>query len=442
MNFSELNLSKQLLNALTDLGFSEATPIQQNSFNQIMSGRDVVGIAQTGTGKTFAYLLPILRQLTFSYQRNPRVIILVPTRELVVQVIESINKLSKYQTVRVAGIYGGANINTQRNLILDGLDILVATPGRMIDMLIDRVVVVNQLQKLVIDEVDEMLSLGFRTQLNRILEMMPVKRQTLLFSATLDEEIENLINNYFTEPIYIETTQRGKTVAKITQSAYAVPNFYTKVNLLEYLLTDKKTLKKVLVFCKNKTEADAVYKELAPVFEEEISIIHSNKSQPQRFEAIARFSKKDLRILIATDVIARGIDFENVSHVINFNLPLQTEDYVHRVGRTGRSGKSGEAISLVTEKEKILFEKIEQFTKQKIKLLQIPEEVEITDVLTKEERPVYKDKSLKKLPKFVPKTGAFHEKKAKNKKKHLGGKRKQETLKRKYEAQIKLRSKK
>jgi ATP-dependent RNA helicase RhlE len=433
MTFEELNINKPLLRAVKELGLTAPTPIQTIAFPAIMSGKDTVGIAQTGTGKTFAYLLPLLRVLTFSEQRTPRIVILVPTRELVAQVLGEIEKLTPYITIRTGGIYGGANINTQRKLLNTGLDILVATPGRLLDMILDRILQVKDIQKLVIDEVDEMLSLGFRPQLVRILETLPVKRQNLLFSATLDEEIEALINTFFVNPQYLELISRGTPIDKIKQSAYLVPNFYTKVNVLENLLVKDKSIKKVLVFCKNKKMVDDVYAELEPNFKEQIAVIHSNKSQPQRFAALQDFENGTIRILVATDIIARGLDIAEVSHVINFDTPAQPEDYIHRIGRTGRADKIGASITFINKLEEPFFKAIELLMNKKVAKTSLPKEVEVSDQLTKEERPVKSDKNLKKLPKLEIKTGAFHEKKAKNKKIQLGGKRRQERLRRKDE---------
>lgn len=439
MLFQELNLSKPLLRALQDLGFKSPTPIQEKAFPIIMSGRDAVGIAQTGTGKTFAYLLPVLRQLPYSEIRQPRVLILLPTRELVLQVVNEIKKLTLYQTVRVGGIYGGANINTQKQVIYDGLDILVSTPGRIMDMVLSRTLQLQHVQKVVMDEVDELMNLGFRPQLIQVLEVLPVKKQCLLFSATLNEEAEALINNYFREPVYIEVTARGSAISDIRQVAYAVPNFYSKINLLEWLLQNDTELKQVLVFIKNKKLADTIFKELDPVFPAKIGVIHSNKTQPQRTLSLQQFEEGSLRVLVATDIIARGLDFAEVSHVINFDTPLHPEEYIHRIGRTGRAGKSGNAVLFFTGAEQKNKQHIEEFLKHAIQIAEIPDGVEFTEALIAEEKPVKRDKNLAKLKKIETPTGAFHEKKAKNKKVQLGGKRRQEKLKRKREMISKLR---
>lgn len=428
--FNDLNLSKPLLRALDDLGFTSPTLIQEKSLPVLMSGRDAVGIAQTGTGKTFAYLLPILRQLGYSEQRHPRILIVVPTRELVVQVVNEIEKLTKYMTVRVYGVYGASNINTQKQKVYDGLDILVGTPGRLIDLTLSRTLQFSNIKKLVIDEVDEMLSLGFRPQLQQILDAIVHKHQNILFSATLSEEVELMINKYFNQPDYIEVISRGTPLEKIIQRAYYVPNFYTKVNLLRWLLENEKDFKRVLLFVKNKNIADDLEKELAD-YTSEIGIIHSNKSQPNRFNAVKQFQEGTFRLLIATDVIARGLDLQDVSHVLNFDLPKEPSTYIHRIGRTGRADKAGIAISFITGGDKESQKAIETLMGKKISALQLPAEVEISDELTVDEVPVTRDKNLAKNKKVeFGGGGAFHEKKAKNKKEQLGGKRRQEKQRR------------
>jgi ATP-dependent RNA helicase RhlE len=430
ITFKDLNLSKQLLRALDDIGFENPTPIQEKAFPIISSGTDAVGIAQTGTGKTFAYLLPILRQLTYSEQRQPRVLIVVPTRELVAQVVGEIEKLTKYMNVRCYGVYGASNINTQKQKVYDGLDILVATPGRLIDLTLSRTLQLGSVKKLVIDEVDEMLNLGFRAQLTQILDILPPKRQTLLFSATLNEDVELMISKYFNKPEYIELISRGTPLEKIIQHAYFVPNFNTKINLLKWLLHKEKGFSKVLLFVKSKKIADDISLALEEDFPTEIGVIHSNKSQPQRFSAVKYFDEGVHRLLIATDVIARGLDIPNVTHVVNFDIPKEASAYIHRIGRTGRADKAGNSISFITDLEKPLQEAIETLMNKKIPILKLPKELEISDELTKDEIPVTRDKNLGKAKKLVIPTGAFHEKKDKNKKEQLGGKRSQEKLRR------------
>ncbi|MEI8136270.1 MAG: DEAD/DEAH box helicase [Bacteroidota bacterium] len=439
ITFADLNLSKQLLRALDDIGFENPTPIQEKAYPIISSGADAVGIAQTGTGKTFAYLLPILKQLTYSEQRHPRILIVVPTRELVAQVVSEIEKLTKYMSVRCLGVYGGANINTQKQKVYDGLDILVATPGRLIDLTLSRTLQLTGVKKLVIDEVDEMLNLGFRAQLTQILDALPPKRQTLLFSATLNEDVELMISKYFNKPEYIELVSRGTPLEKIIQHAYFVPNFNTKINLLKGLLHHEKGFSKVLLFVKNKKIADDIYMALEEEFPTEIGVIHSNKSQPQRFAAVKYFDEGVHRLLIATDIIARGLDIPNVTHVVNFDIPKEASAYIHRIGRTGRADKAGVSMSFISEAEKPFQVAIEKLMNKKIPVVKLPKGLEISEELTKDEMPVTRDKNLGKAKKLVIPTGAFHEKKDKNKKEQLGGKRRQEKMRRLTEKYISKR---
>lgn len=430
-SFHDLNLSKQLLKALDDQGLTTPTTIQDKSFSVIMSGRDVVGIAQTGTGKTLAFLLPILNMLKYSNQNDPRVVILVPTRELVQQVVEEIEKLTNYLTIRTLGIYGGANINTQIDQIMSGVDILVATPGRFYDVILNGTLKTKTIQKLIIDEMDEMLNLGFRVQLKNILEVIPEKRQNLLFSATLDEEVESIIDDYFNTPERVEAAAPGTPVEKIRQSAFKVPNFLSKVNLIKHLFEKDETMNKVLVFTKSRKVADLLFDKITEDFPENIGVIHSNKSQNYRFNSLKNFQENKHRILIATDLVSRGLDISDVSHVINFDIPEDPTHYIHRIGRTGRADKEGIAISFVSDLDVDLYAKIETTLNSTIADSHIPEEVEITPTLLEFEKPEVP--GVNYLPKATLKNsqGAFHEKKEKNKKKNLGSKWKREQMKNK-----------
>lgn len=432
VTFQELNLSTPLLNALADLGLETPTPIQEQAFSTIMSGRDVVGIAQTGTGKTFAYLLPVLRMLNYSEQRNPRALILVPTRELVVQVVEELEKLATYINVRILGVYGGTNINTQKQLVAQGQDIIVATPGRLYDLTINRDLQLKSIQKLVIDEVDVMLDLGFRFQLNNIMELLPENRQNIMFSATMTEEVEQLINVNFRNPEKISVAASGTPLENIHQVKYRVPNYYTKVNLLKELLSEQETYNKVLIFAGNKRMADRLFDNLDQIFPEECTVIHSNKTQNYRLRSIRQFGDGFCRILIATDVMARGLDIEEISHVISFDTPAYPENYMHRIGRTGRAEKQGRSILLVTPAEEEDLEKIESLMDLQIEEQQIPEAVEISTELIPEEQPKEKEihNPLKPGDEDAP-GPAFHEKKEKNQKVNLGGSYRRE-IKKKY----------
>ncbi len=417
MTFSDFNLNKPLFNALNELGYQYPTSIQQKVFSVIMSGRDVCGIAQTGTGKTFAYLLPCLRQLTFSKTRTPQLLIIVPTRELVVQVVQSVKELTTYMTLQAVGVYGGVNINTQRAEVEKGSDILVATPGRLYDLALSGSLRLNAIKKLVIDEVDEMFNLGFRTQLRNILDLLPVKRQNLLFSATITEEVEALMITYFNNPVKIEAAPTGTPVENIDQKAYEVPNFYTKVNLLEWLLSHNAEMTKVLIFVATKQLADQLYEQLTEKFPGRTGVIHSNKDQNNRFNTVNKFKNGEYHFVIATDIIARGLDVAEVSHVINFDTPEVPENYIHRIGRTGRADQKGIAISFITEKEKEYQAAIQSLMNYTIPIVPLPEDLEISDMLTEDEKPkIY----TKVIPLNIPKPefagGAFHEKLEKNKK--------------------------
>ncbi|WP_159247023.1 DEAD/DEAH box helicase [Tenacibaculum maritimum] len=430
MTFEDLDLSKQLQNAIDDLGFTQPTPIQEKAFSVVRSGKDVVGIAQTGTGKTFAYMLPILRDLKFSKQQYPRVLILVPTRELVLQVVEEIEKLTAYITLRILGVYGGTNINTQKRAIAQGQDIIVATPGRLYDLALSNVLKLKTIQKLVIDEVDVMLDLGFRFQLLNIFDLLPDRRQNIMFSATMTEDVEALIDDFFKVPEKVSIAVSGTPLDNISQTSYNVPNFYTKVNLLNHLLSDKEAYSKVLVFVSNKRGADRLFQSLDESFADEICVIHSNKTQNYRIRSIRQFDEGKNRILVATDVMARGLDLEEITHVINFDTPSFPENYMHRIGRTGRAEHEGKTILFSTEKEQEAKGKIEALMEYTIPLLAFPEEVEISEQLTEEERP-REDREISKNRtslEYVP-GPAFHEKKEKNKKTNQGGSYRREIAK-------------
>ncbi len=417
MTFSDLNLSTPLLNALDDLGYSTPTTIQQKAFSVIMSGRDVCGIAQTGTGKTFAYLLPCLRLWKYSKDRFPQILIIVPTRELVVQVVEQVKKLSTYMTLEVVGVYGGVNMKPQAAALENGADVVVATPGRLMDLAYDGAMKMRAIKRLIIDEMDEMLNLGFRTQVNNILDLLPAKRQNLLFSATITEDVELLIKTHFNDPQIIEAAPTGTPLINIKQTAYHVPNFYTKVNLLEMLLSTDADMSKVLVFVATKSLADQLYEQIEPKFPGQVGVIHSNKEQNHRFNTVNQFKDGTYRFIIATDIIARGIDVEQVTHVVNFDMPEVPENYMHRIGRTGRADKPGIAIAFITEKEKESQDDIEALMNYKIPMLPLPEDLEISDVLTEDEKPKVRMKEvLIKLPNREDRGAAFHEKSEKNRK--------------------------
>ena len=430
MTFDDLNLNTPLLTALDELGYVHPTTIQHRVFSIVMSGKDVCGIAQTGTGKTFAYLLPCLRQWKFSKDKAPQILIIVPTRELVAQVVNSVKALTKYMSLIVTGVYGGVNINTQKAEVEKGVDVLVATPGRLYDLAMNGAFKTKMIKKLVIDEVDEMLNLGFRTQLKNILDLMPERRQNLMFSATITDEVEALIETYFNEPVRVEAAPTGTPLENIIQTTYEVPNFYTKVNLLQLLLAQDETMTKVLVFAATKQLADQLYEQLEAKFPGTAGVIHSNKEQNHRFNTVKQFQEGNYRFIIATDIVARGIDIAEVTHVINFDTPEVPENYIHRIGRTGRADKKGIAITFVTEKEKPLLASIETLMKYQVPVLPLPAGLVISDVLTEDETPKVFMKIIQvKAPKKEEAGPAFHAKSAKNSKVNFIVKKKDRMMK-------------
>ncbi len=418
--FEQFNLPKSVQKAIDELGFTTPTPIQEKSFSVIMSGRDMMGIAQTGTGKTFAYLLPLLKLYKFTPTHTPKIVILVPTRELVVQVVEEVEKLTQYMSVRTLGIYGGVNINTQKTAVYQGTDILVGTPGRTMDLALDNVIRFDETSKLVIDEFDEMLNLGFRPQLTSILAMMKPKRQNILFSATMTDEVDAVLNDFFDFPEEVSLAASGTPLTNITQFSYKVQNFNTKINLLKHLLSENENMSRVLIFVNNKKISDMLHESIEEDFEGQFGVIHSNKSQNYRLQTMASFQEGNLRGITTTDIMARGLDISDITHVINFEMPEFPELYMHRIGRTGRADATGTAISFYTAREEEFKLEAEVLMNLEIENIDFPEEVEVSLKLIGPEKDKQPIKFLLKKPKLEGE-GAFHDKAKKNKKVNLGG---------------------
>jgi len=412
MGFQKLNISKQLLMALEEAGFEEPTPIQEEVFSVVRSGKDVIGIAQTGTGKTLAYLLPILMKLHYAQGSYPRALVVVPTRELVVQVCEAVELLGEYMDIRCLGIYGGTNIRTQQEKVLAGVDLVVATPGRFMDIYYNGIMRTKQIKTVVVDEADRLMDLGFLPQLKGILEVVPERHQTLLFSATFSEAVAELASEFLHEPVRVEVAPQATPVEHVEQWRYDVPNIMTKINLLKLLLADKDTFKKVMVFTETKKNADRIVERLADHWKSELSVLHSNKAQNTRLNALLAFKEGKSRILVSSDVAARGIDVVDVTHVINFDIPTLPEEYVHRIGRTARAGKTGTALSFVSEKEEERFDAIEALIHQKVALAVLPEALEVSALLLDEER--VQTNNIVYQQGRPRGGGAFHQKKAKN----------------------------
>ncbi len=332
--------------------------------------------------------------------------------------------------VRTLGVFGGTNINTQKGKVAEGMDILVATPGRLYDLVLHKSVQLKGVKKVVIDEVDVMLDLGFRFQLTNIFDLLPKKRQHIMFSATMTEDVDALIDDFFISPEKITVALSGTPLDNITQSCYSVSNFYTKANLLNHLLSDKEEFQKVLVFVSSKKNADRLYDFLEEQYDSELCIIHSNKSQNYRLRSLDQFNGGKNRILIATDVIARGLDLENVSHVINVDTPAYPENYMHRIGRTGRAEKEGRSILLYTQDEQEYKEAIEGLMDLQIEENAFPEEVVVSKELIPEERPrIFQPEISNRTGNKNPRGEEIQEKKDKNKKTNLGGSYRRELAK-------------
>jgi len=417
MTFRDLNLKKPLWNALDDLAYQTPTTIQAVGFNVMMSGKDTIGIAQTGTGKTMAYLLPCLCMWKFSKEPHPQILIIVPTRELVAQVVREVEKLTTYMNVVVCGVYGGTNMNTQANKVLQGIDVLVGTPGRILDLAINGTLQLKNIKKVVIDEVDETLSLGFRPQLLHIFDFLPAKRQHMVFSATLSEEVSLFLEDYLITPVRVEAARVGLPIEKIDQTGYRVPNFLSKVILLKDLIEQTESDSKIIVFVSSRALADLLFEAIEGSYADTIGIIHSNKAQNFRFDTVQNFQSGAIRILIATDLIARGIDVTDVTHVINFDIPESPENYMHRIGRTGRADKNGIAITFVSEKDEAALIAIQELMQRQLSFTKVSEAIEFTDEILEFEKPkiIIPGKNIK-LSQRENKGDSFHEKKVKNKK--------------------------
>ncbi len=410
ITFEELKVNKSILKALREIGFEEATPIQEKAIPVIRSGADVVGIAQTGTGKTAAYLLPLFMKLVKAEGEDPRALILVPTRELSIQVGEDIARMTTYSNLRHAAVYGGVGWTKHADLVAPGIDILVATPGRLWDLYRAGAVSLKKIKTLVIDEADRMLDMGFIPQIRQLLEVIPPKRQNLLFSATFNEKVEEMTNEFLAFPERIEVAPSATPASLVQQCWYRVPNYRTKLNLIRYLLEDEETFSRVLIFVTTKEHADQVFQVIRRKAEGEKRILHSNKGQSTRINAINAFKEGEVRILISTDVSARGLDVPLVSHVINFDLPQRYEDYVHRIGRTARANHTGEAISLVDPSEEYHLRKIEELIRMQIEEKVIPKEVVIEATSRSESQDQLREIDRQKKMENPDFKGAFHEK--------------------------------
>ncbi|RCH56183.1 ATP-dependent helicase [Mucilaginibacter hurinus] len=416
--FDDFGFNRQILNAIADAGYTQPTPVQQKAIPPVLNGQDVMGIAQTGTGKTAAYVLPILMRLKYAQGENPRALIVAPTRELAMQIEENIKAFAVNTDLRVAVLYGGIGPKTQIAQIDKGVDIIVATPGRFMDIYLAGHIVTKTLQVLVLDEADKMMDMGFMPQVNRILEVVPRKRQNLLFSATMSDKVHQLSANFLEHPTVIEVTPQATPAQTVEQKLYLVPNIKTKINLLRHLLEVEGDIKKLMVFCKTRVAAEYVFKFLQRKYgDKEVKVLHANKGQNTRINSINAFKNDEVKILVATDVASRGIDVADVSHVINFNVPVVIEDYVHRIGRTGRAFQSGVAITFCNPAEVYYIRKAEKLIRQTIPVYNLPPEVFVEETPYEERQDQNKEIDMQKRKDDPDFKGAFHEKKTLNQKK-------------------------
>ncbi len=377
MTFAELGLIPELLKAVEDAGYSEPTPIQRQAIPVVLEGRDMMGGAQTGTGKTAGFTLPLLQKLaprantsTSPARHSVRALVLAPTRELAMQVHESVQTYGKHLALRAACIYGGVDIRPQLDELRRGVEIVVATPGRLLDHVEQRSIALGQVEIVVLDEADRMLDMGFIPDIRRILALLPAQRQSLLFSATFSEEIKKLADTMLKNPQLIEVARRNMVSETITHRVYPVPTS-VKRELLTWLLREDSKASQVLVFTATKFGCSRLARQLQ---KDGLSAdaIHGDKNQQQRTEALEGFKSGQIRVLVATDVAARGLDIDDLPYVVNFELPHTTEDYIHRIGRTGRAGKQGNAVSLVSPEEQIRLTAIEKLVKLKIPQETVP----------------------------------------------------------------------
>lgn len=410
--FEKFDLNRQLLNAIADAGYTVPTPIQEKTIPLTLKGHDVLGIAQTGTGKTAAYLLPVLMNIKYAQGTLPRCLIFAPTRELVIQIDKAVAELAKYTDLRHMAIYGGLGPKTQIETLQAGVDIIVATPGRFMDLYLRGEIGVKDLKVMILDEADKMMDMGFMPQIRSILEVIPRKRQNLLFSATFPEKVERLSYEFLEFPTRIEVSPQATTADTVKQRMFPVPNMDTKINILTYLFKTGE-LQKTIIFTRSKDIADAVFEALKGnvIPKGDIRVIHANKGQNTRINSMDAFREGEVKVLVATDVAARGIDIEHVTHVVNFDVPLIYEDYVHRIGRTGRANNLGEAITFLTPPEEYHINKIEKIIRMEIPRELVPSEIEVAPTPFDENQAMLLEidnQRKKEDPNFK---GAFHEKK-------------------------------
>ena len=370
MNFSQLGLTPALVRICESLSYNEPTPIQQQGIPVVLSGSDLIGCAETGTGKTAAFLLPIIQRMEAQARPGVRLLVLAPTRELASQIEESYRQLAPKKSPRCACLIGGAAMGRQCEALRRGAQVVVATPGRLLDHVERGTIDLSRVETLVLDEADRMLDMGFLPAIRRVLAKVPTKRQTLLFSATMSPAIEKLARSTMNQPKLIEISQRGRAAVNVQQTVYPVAT-ESKMALLLDLLESTTPLERVLVFTRTRRGAERL-SHILEAREHKVNRIHADRTQPQREAALRGFKEGHTRVLVATDIASRGLDVDSVSHVINYDVPAAPEDYVHRIGRTGRAGKTGRAITLMTPAEEPSMRVIERLTGQVAERVLLP----------------------------------------------------------------------
>ncbi|MGB0195968.1 MAG: DEAD/DEAH box helicase [Flavobacteriales bacterium] len=414
MRFDDLKLTRQFLNAIEDAGYENATPIQQKAIPPLRAGQDVIGIAQTGTGKTAAFLLPLLQTLKYAQGEAPRGLVLAPTKELVVQIHREALKFAAYTDLRIVAFYGGVGPKKQIEEIADGVDLIVSTPGRFLEIYSRGHVETKKLKHIVLDEADRMMDMGFMPQIRQIQEVIPTKRQNILFSATFPPRVERLAEEFLLWPTRIEVTPESTPVSTVTQYKLSLPNLRTKIAFIEWYVREQLGDDRLLIFTRRKEEAENLFKFLDRSFDKGVRAVHSNKGQNARINAMQDFRTGAVQILIATDVASRGIDVPETQWVINASVPRDPHDYIHRIGRTGRAFREGSALTLVDPAEKFALERIESLTGESLLDFPAVPELETFETPRREKQNQAReiDRELKKRdPNYQ---GAFHEKKRKS----------------------------
>ena len=413
MTFSELKVTRQYLDVLEDMGISSPTEIQEKAIPRIRAGQDVIGIAQTGTGKTLAFLLPVMAMLSHSQGKGPRCVVLTPAKELALQIAEVAKQLAAKTDLRVEVIFGGVGHRAQQERLELGCDLVVATPGRFMELYMRHAFSTGHISHLILDEADRMMDFGFMLQLRKLLEILPQKRQNLLFSATYPEKTEAMAEEFLLWPTRVEASPESTAVQTVDQSGYRADNFETKLNLLTALLNEEDVDTQVLLFVREKDQAERIGARLFERVSRSVKTLHANKGQNSRIHAMDAFKAGEIRFLVATDVASRGIDVPKLDLVVNVTVPRDPHDYIHRIGRTGRAMREGRALTLVDPSENAALRRIDTLLGKALPLLPLPAEVKVEPTPRWEAQAMARSIDREKRKADPTFKGAFHEKKRK-----------------------------